>query len=71
MRESTRPLRVNNYAIVCLFVMSLAAASQQTLEAAGITSLTNPKVRYERCQTSYIKLERGEVSVIVVDNAAL
>ena len=71
MRKSTRPLRVTNYAIVCLFVLSLAAAAQQQLEAAGITSLTNTEVRYERCQKSYIKLERGDVSVVVVDNAAL
>jgi len=71
MRVSTTPLRVNQYATACLFAFSLTAAVQPPLEAAGITSLTNPKVLYERCKKPYIKLERGKVSVIVVDNAAV
>ncbi len=60
--------RLDRFFIAGFFIL---VALQQRLEATGGTSLTNDKIRFESCDSSHIKLERGQVSVIIVDNAAL
>lgn len=55
----------------CLITLMLANVLPHQIDAAGVTSLTNPKVRFERCVESYVKLQRGDVSIIVVDNASV
>ncbi|NIP96895.1 MAG: hypothetical protein GWO24_27060, partial [Akkermansiaceae bacterium] len=41
------------------------------LAAPGVTSLTNPEVRYKIAESHHVVLRRGDVTAIVVDNAAV
>lgn len=41
------------------------------LAAPGVTSLTNPKVVYQETDQHHVALKRGEITAIIVDNAAI
>jgi hypothetical protein len=55
----------------CLPAVTARVLAEHPLAAPGITSLTNPRVSFRVLENHHAGLERGELQVIVVDNAAL
>ena len=56
--------------IVCL-LGTLAEAADHPLAAPGVTSLTNPAVRYQIAQRDYAVLARSDVTAVIVNNRAV
>jgi hypothetical protein len=54
-----------------LLVPAESGAGPQPLAAPGITSLTDSSVRYRVPEEHFVVLRRGDVTAIVVDNAAV
>ncbi len=56
-----------------LLVVSYMAVNPAAhpLAAEGVTSLTNPRVKYTVPEEHYVVLKRGPVTAVVVDNAAV
>jgi hypothetical protein len=52
-----------------LLTASLAAA--HPLQAPGVTSLTNPAVKYETPDWHHVVLKRGPITAVIVDNEAI
>ncbi len=48
-----------------------APGDQHPLAAAGVTSLTNPDVKFQQTDRHHVVLKRADVTAIVVDNAAM
>lgn len=71
MRACVITSQITGYHFIFLFALLGATTNQYPLVAAGDTSLTNTKVQYETSDEPYIRLERGDVSIIIVDNSAL
>lgn len=57
--------------IVALLTSPLIADDDHPFAAAGETSLTNPEIRYRVAESHHVTLERGDITAIMVDNAAL
>jgi hypothetical protein len=55
---------------VMLFTGAVRAADHP-LAAPGVTSLTDPGVRYQTPEDHYVVLHRGDVRAIIVDNASV
>ncbi len=61
-------------ALAILFVLAFSvpwAAAAHPLAAPRVTSLTNDSVKYRVAQEHYVVLQRGDVTAIIVDNAAV
>ena len=52
-------------------VAQQACAEKHPLAADNITSLTNSSVKYKKAKQHYVTIKVGEVTAIVVDNAAI
>lgn len=57
--------------ISMLILVVRPSFAEHPLAAPGVTSLTNVNVRYRLCETNYVQLKRGDVTAIIVDNAAI
>jgi hypothetical protein len=67
-----RPLAASLVAVLLSLVADgglLRAADPHA--APGVTSLTNPRVVYRTAATHHVVLKRGEVTAVIVDNAAV
>ncbi|QGQ21388.1 hypothetical protein F1728_01160 [Gimesia benthica] len=53
----------------CFMVSPLSARHPQA--APGVTSLTNPQVKYRTTNDHAVVLKRGKVTAVIVDNAAV
>lgn len=56
--------------LLCTLILLAPPEQGHQLAAKGITSLTNPEVLYTVPKGHSIKLKRGGVSIVVVDNSA-
>lgn len=56
--------------VLCCFMVSPLSA-RHPLAAPGVTSLTNPQVRYRTTDAHFFVLKRGKVTAVIVDNAAV
>lgn len=56
-------------ALLCL-LLPPTPGQRHALTAPGVTSLTNTEVRYTVPKAHAVELKRGEISIIVIDNAA-
>ncbi len=54
-----------------LMVSSASCLAAGPAQPPGVTSLTNPKLKYEEPAVRQIEMKRGPVSITVVDNAAV
>ncbi len=52
-------------------IMPTDAGAAHPLSAPHVTSLTNSSVRYHKATTHHVVLTRGDVTAIIVDNAAV
>ena len=59
------------YAITALVVTAASVAAEHPLAAPGVTSLTDRSVQYGSTDRHWVKLRRGPVTAVVVDNAAI
>jgi len=67
-------MKSSHFAIFLLTAMlglPMIEAAEPVLQAPGVTSLTNQGVVYTEIETHYVKIQRGEVTAIIVDNAAI
>jgi hypothetical protein len=55
----------------CAAFSSGLAAAEHPLAAPGVTSLTDPSVRFRVAEDHHVVLERGDIRAILVDNAEL
>lgn len=59
------------FVVCCWCVTAWAAEADHPLAAPGITSLTNPEVRFRTSGDHFAVLRRAEVRAVVVDNEAV
>ena len=62
------------FGLVVLTVLASSAGSLRAahpLSAPGVTSLTNPRVAYRASKSHHVVLTNGDVTAVIVDNAAV
>ena len=62
------------FGLVVLTVLASSAGSLRAahpLSAPGVTSLTNPRVAYRASKSHHVVLTKGDVTAVIVDNAAV
>ena len=64
-------VRVVGPMVVCSVLAAVAAAQEHPFAAPGVTSLTNPDVKYIKADRHWVALERGGVRIVVADNSAI
>lgn len=57
--------------VVAMLVPSVCCHAAHPLAAPGVTTLTNSGVAYQATDQHHVALKRGDVTVIIVDNAAI
>ncbi len=65
-----RRLLISGWILVVMSCPALVSAAHR-LAAPGVTSLTNPKVRFRVADKHHVVLKNGDVTAVVVDNAAV
>lgn len=66
----TCKVAINHALLIILCTVAFVSATRK-VDADGITSLTNKTISYELIEGHYVKLKRGDISVIVADNSAI
>ena len=61
----------NSILLSATFALFTLSAPAHPLQAPGVTSLTNDKVKYRVPDEHYVVLKRGPVTAVIVDNAAV
>ena len=62
------------FGLVVLTVLASSAGALRAahpLSAPGVTSLTNPRVAYRASKSHHVVLTKGDVTAVIVDNAAV
>lgn len=57
--------------VTLLAATAFAAGGDHPYAARGVTSLTNPQVRYTRPEAHFIEVRRGPITAVIVDNHAV
>ena len=70
-RHAGKWLGVGLYAVALLVLWKGELWAQSAVPFPGVTSLSNPEVKYQRAKGPYVELQRGPIRAVVVDNSAV